>query len=323
MSKSASLSRKQIERFWRDMAVVNEGHEFDSDEQRQACKSAVRAMYDFAGAQIRSGIAWNWGLDLEEIDRGIEAAIPSYKYADTDGFSEQMYFFALQATGITDFSKTRLLDVGCGFGNGLNFLSRTTRLGELVGLDLCQEAINYANARWSRRGLAFVCADAEKMPFEDGEMDVLINIESSHTYPDFGRFLSEVRRVLRPGGLFSFVDVFTDERYRRFDGMKASSGLQWRRETDITDNVKAAINQRLQPDSFLRNVLKRQNGGSWGLQGLMEPLLLVNYGADFVGFQFTLMQRILRSVVTRLLLRSMFPPQIRMTRYIHSLAVKT
>lgn len=154
-------------------------------------------------------------------------------------------------------------------------------------------------------------------------MDVLISIESSHTYPDFRSFLSEVRRVLRPGGLFSFVDVFAGERYRRFDGMRAGSGLEWLRETDITDNVKAAIVKRLQPDSFLRNVLKHRGGGTMGLQGLMEPLLLVNYGADFVDFKFTLVQRIFRSAVTRLLLRSMSVPEIRMTRYIHSLAMKT
>lgn len=49
-------------------------------------------MYDFAGAQVGSGTAWNWGLDMDEIDRRIEAVIPSYKHEDTDGFSEQLYF---------------------------------------------------------------------------------------------------------------------------------------------------------------------------------------------------------------------------------------
>ncbi len=322
MAKAASLSRRQIERFWRDMAVVNEGGGFETDGERQACKAAVRAMYDFAGAQIRSGIVWNWGLDMEEIDNCIEAAIPSYKHPGTDGFSEQLYFFALQATGITDFSASKLLDVGCGFGEGLNFLSRTTRFRELVGLDLCPEAINYANSRWTRHGLAFVCGDAESMPFDDGEIDVVINIESSHTYPDFERFLSEVHRVLRPGGRFSFVDVFTDERFRKLADIKARSGLEWVRETDITGNVKAAIAKRLQPNSVLRSTLKPHRGRTVGLQGLMEPLLLVNYGADFVNFRFTLAQRIFRAAVTRLLLRSMSAPKIKMTRYIHSLAVK-
>lgn len=323
MRKAASLSRKQVERFWRDMAVVNEGREFETEEQRQACKAAVRAMYEFAGAQIRSGTAWNWGLDMAQIDRQIEAAIPLYTHADTDGFSEQMYFFALQATGLSDFSATRLLDVGCGFGEGLNFLSRTTPIGKIVGLDLGQQAINYANARWARPGLAFVCGDAENMPFGDGEIDVVINVESSHTYPDFGRFLAEVRRVLRPGGLFSFVDVYTEERYQRFEGIKANPGLEWVRETDVTDHVKAAIHRRLQPDSFLRKLLRGQGGSKLGLQRLTEPLVLVNYGADFVEFRFSLMQRIFRSIVTRLLLRSMSAPEIKITRYVHNLAVKT
>lgn len=122
--------------------------------------------------------------------------------------------------------------------------------------------------------------------------------------------------------VFSFVDVFTDDRYRATDGLRKGSGLEWLQETDVTENVKAAIVNRLRPDSFLRNRLKRQRGGMLGLQRVIEPLLLVNYGADFVGLKFTLMQRIFRSIATRLLLRSVSVPEIRMTRYIHFLAVK-
>lgn len=322
MAKTASPSRKEIERFWRNMALVNEGGGFETEEEKQSCKASVKAMYAFAGAQIRSGTVWNWGLDMEEIDDRVEELMPSYKHAGTDGFSEQLYFFALHATGIPDFSDSKLLDVGCGFGDGLNFISRAARFRDVVGLDLCQEAINYANSHSARHGLAFVCGDAENMPFDDNEMDLIINVESSHTYPDFSRFLSEVNRVLRPGGCFSFVDVYTEERYSKLAEVKAKSGLRWVKETDITAHVKSAILKRLQPNSVLRRTLQSKQPRKFGFHKLMEPFVLVNYGADFVGHEYTFMQRLFRKAVTQLLLRSVSSSEIKMTRYVHNLALK-
>ena len=49
-------------------------------------------------------------------------------------------------------------------------------------------------------------ADAEKLPFDDESFDAIINVESSHCYPHIDSFLSEVRRVLAPGGCFGIVD---------------------------------------------------------------------------------------------------------------------
>ena len=49
--------------------------------------------------------------------------------------------------------------------------------------------------------------DSEDLPFPDDSFDAVINIESSHTYPNFSRFLAEVARVLRPGGHFLYTDV--------------------------------------------------------------------------------------------------------------------
>lgn len=321
MKKGGFPSRTEIERFWQSMIALNGGRGFDTEEEKQACKTAVKTMYSFAGGQIASGTVWNWGLDMEEIDGCIRELLPSYDHIGSDGFSEQLYFFALRATGIADFTDRRLLDVGCGFGLGLNFISRAAQFRDIVGLDLCQEAINHADSRLGRQGMAFVCGDAENMPFGDGEMDVIINIESSHTYPDFERFLSEVNRVLRPGGCFSFVDVFTEERHRKFSEIKSHSDLNWVEEIDITEEVRSAIRKRLLRDSFLRRTL---NSGSttFGLKRLMEPLVLVNYGADFVDFEFSFMQRLFRKLVMRQISRATPFQDLKFTRYVHNMALK-
>jgi len=37
-------------------------------------------------------------------------------------------------------------------------------------------------------------------------VDLIVNIESAHCYPDFVGFMKEVDRVLNPGGHFMFAD---------------------------------------------------------------------------------------------------------------------
>ena len=53
----------------------------------------------------------------------------------------------------------------------------------------------------------FIRGDAEDLPYPAESFDAVINVESSHFYPHFDRFLNEVKRVLRPGGAFLYTDV--------------------------------------------------------------------------------------------------------------------
>ena len=48
--------------------------------------------------------------------------------------------------------------------------------------------------------------NAESLPFPDESFDAVVNVEASHSYPHFHRFLPEMARVLRPGGHFLYAD---------------------------------------------------------------------------------------------------------------------
>lgn len=322
MKNQEFLSLSEVSSFMRNMGALNNDGSLETEAAMEECKSAVKKLYSFAGKQIDSGTVWNWGLDNEEIDARIRQVLPGYDAVGTDGFSEQLYCFALHATGIQDFSGKKLLDVGCGFGEGANFLSRIFQPGEIVGVDLCREAIDHANARLARRRLTFVCGDAENLPFEDGEVDIVINVESSHTYPNLGRFLVEVERVLKPGGCFSHVDVFTEQRYTKLDELKARSSLKWTQETDVTEQVKRAIQKRLAPGSFLRQTLSKNKLKQVAFSSLLEPIVLVNYGADFVGHKFNFMQRASKQAFWWMASRSGPLRDVQFNRYMHNLAWK-
>src|ERR1700733_770459 len=96
----------------------------------------------------------------------------------------------------------RILEVSCGHGGGASYLARTLRPARYTGLDLNPSGIRFCQDRHRVDGLSFMQGDAENLPFPDRTFDAVINVEASHCYPHFPRFLSEVARVLKPGGLF-------------------------------------------------------------------------------------------------------------------------
>jgi SAM-dependent methyltransferase len=90
-------------------------------------------------------------------------------------------------------------------------------------------------------GLSFVEGDALSLPFGEGAFDVVMNVEASHCYPDFGRFLSEVGRVLKPGGHFLFADFREAGRRAEMEGALRASGMEVVADEDISARVVAGM----------------------------------------------------------------------------------
>lgn len=100
-----------------------------------------------------------------------------------------------------------ILEVSSGHGGGASYLMRTFKPKSYVGLDLNPAGVTFCRQRHNLPGMRFVQGDAQDLPFPDGSFDVVINLEASHSYPDFARFLAEVARVLRTGGRFLYADL--------------------------------------------------------------------------------------------------------------------
>lgn len=110
-----------------------------------------------------------------------------------------------------DLSGKRVLEASCGHGGGASYLMRTLHPASYTGLDLNPAGIEFCKKRHNLAGLDFVEGNAEDLPFADQSFDAVLNVEASHLYPHFSRFLAEVARVLTPGGHF----LYTDFRRRR------------------------------------------------------------------------------------------------------------
>jgi SAM-dependent methyltransferase len=109
----------------------------------------------------------------------------------------------------------RVLDLACGPGIYTRPFARRLPVGCVVGLDLSLPMLSYAaqRARMERlANLTFIRANALDLPFPAGHFDVVNCCGALHLFPTPSRALSEVSRVLRPGGRFTVAA------FRRRDG---------------------------------------------------------------------------------------------------------
>jgi SAM-dependent methyltransferase len=134
-----------------------------------------------------------------------------------------------------------LLEVGCGRGGGAAYVARALSPRRLVAVDLAPRAIALCRRRFNRDNLVFAVGDAERLPFPDGTFDVVLNVESSHCYGRFDRFLAEVRRVLRPEGHFLYADFRAAAEVPGWRAALTRAGFVVDAERDLRPGVVAAL----------------------------------------------------------------------------------
>jgi SAM-dependent methyltransferase len=99
----------------------------------------------------------------------------------------------------------RILEVGCGWGELAEWLARETG-ADVVAVDLSPRMVELARAR----GIDARVADAQQLPFADGEFDCVVAAWMLYHLPDLDGGIAELARVLRPGGTLVAV---TNSRY--------------------------------------------------------------------------------------------------------------
>ena len=149
------------------------------------------------------------------------------------------YFIQLYHRTATqvDLSGKRVLECSCGHGGGASYLVRTQHPASYTGLDFNPDGVAFAKRRYDLPGLDFVHGDAENLPFPDESFDAVLNVEASHAYPHFDRFLSEMVRVLRPGGHFLYVDFRGFLEYDAWDAALAGLPLRMESKREINADV--------------------------------------------------------------------------------------
>ena len=191
-------------------------------------RSVQRPFYSWLSRRVDDDTLFlNWGY---EEDPSMD--LPLDPEDEPNRYPIRLYHATATQQG-GDLTGKRVLEVGCGRGGGASYLVRTLRPASYVGLDLNAVGIEFCQRRHQLPGLEFVQGNAEDLPFPSESFDALINVESSCCYPHFDRFLTEVERVLRPGGVFLYTDMRLSQQCDRWEadlgsvpGMRIVSGRE-------------------------------------------------------------------------------------------------
>lgn len=113
-----------------------------------------------------------------------------------------------ESVNMTSDNQTQVqhwLDLGCGTGYCSEQLQQRWPSAHGLGLDLAEGMLTFARSRCPE--ISYICADAEQLPLRDNSQDLVFSSLALQWCADFSSVLSEINRVLKPGGWLLFSSV--------------------------------------------------------------------------------------------------------------------
>ena len=131
---------------------------------------------------------------MHDYDGALTEQIISSRTADVHG----AFFLSHLRPGM------RVLDCGCGPGTISVGLAQAASPGQVIGVDLEESQLELARANAANLGIAnasFECCDVYELPYEENKFDAVFSHAMLEHLRDPLAVLTEMRRVLKPGGL--------------------------------------------------------------------------------------------------------------------------
>lgn len=204
-----------------------------------SAKASCREFYDGITSRLEElgfgdvSLFLNYGY--VSLGAGDEAALHVTEHI----FNANSVRLVYELVGTAELRGQSVLDVGCGRGGAAAILTERFK-ANVVGVDLAPEAIAFCRRVHRDLKIHFEIGDAENLPIESATFDAVTSIESSHAYPNLAAFLSEVRRVLRIGGLFLYTDILPVQLWTEVRALLTSLNFRLLGDRDITRNVVAS-----------------------------------------------------------------------------------
>lgn len=179
---------------------------------------------------------------------GVEDASPeSLRRFDAGYFEYYPYLESyVPANGLDG---KRVLEIGLGYGSLSQLLAE--RGSDLYGLDIAAGPVAMVSERLERLGQdptrRIVQGSALEIPFQDGSFDYVYTIGCLHHTGDLARSVSEVRRVLRPGGT-AVVMLYNRHSYRQLVQLPT-----WRLKTALKSGLRSRRLRELGRAAYDRN----------------------------------------------------------------------
>lgn len=104
-------------------------------------------------------------------------------------------------------SGQRVLEVGCGRGVGSQVILNRLGAAEVTAFDLDESMVELARRRLHGRPVSLSVGDVCDIEEPTTSMDTVVDFGIIHHVPNWQQGISEIARVLRPGGLLLFEEV--------------------------------------------------------------------------------------------------------------------
>jgi malonyl-CoA O-methyltransferase len=148
-------------------------------------------------------------LDPRRVRRAFNRAARTYDRSA--GVQSEIRSRLLERLDLIRLQPTAVVDLGAGTGTGARLLKDRYRTAQVVALDSSPGMLKRASARqgWLRP-FRVVGGDAAAMPLKDASAELVVSNLMLEWCADPDTVFGEVRRVLKPGGLFTFTTLGPD-----------------------------------------------------------------------------------------------------------------
>ena len=133
----------------------------------------------------------------------------------------------------------RILDVGCGGGATIAEMLKLSEGSIIDGIDYSEVSVEQSrvlNKEYIGTRCSISQADVTELPFEDNTFDLVTAVETVYFWPEIEKAFAEIRRVLKPGGMFVILNEGSDP--DRIDWPEIDSFMVIYRPQELEDLVK-------------------------------------------------------------------------------------
>jgi malonyl-CoA O-methyltransferase len=148
-------------------------------------------------------------LDPHVVRRSFDRAARTYEAAAA--VQREIRTRLLERLDIVRLTPSTVLELGAGTGHASRELKRRYSSAKVIALDLSLQMLRESARQQSfLRRFIPVCADAHRLPVRTGSVDLVLSNLLLEWCHDPDAVFTEVARVLRPQGLFTFTTVGPD-----------------------------------------------------------------------------------------------------------------
>ncbi len=152
--------------------------------------------------------------------------------------------------------KKKILDIATGSGGFVHLItSEYDDFTTITGIDNNTKSIEMAKRYFADNRVNFENMDATSLDFAKGHFDVVSLSNSLHHFHDIGKVINEMERVLKPGGILVFNEMYKDNQ----DEKQMTHVLMHHFWSDIDTKLGLAHNETFKRQEILDLVSKTSN----------------------------------------------------------------